>query len=240
MPFRSPKMYSFIFGFHRFVWWPKCTPASSRSFIAIPDNRSSLPLNRLLNWNRLRAPARPYFLRSLTRESDVSSPSFFNCLRSSALNSTSAREMPRRTAPAWPFTPPPATVARMSNLLAGLGQQQRPPHLRAQRIGREVVVELAVVDGDGAGAGTEEHAGGGCLAAAGCVVFDAGQVTRPRFSVVAGRRADAPRPRRPSACGTSRRPSSSSGSMPRTASSIRRIGWRFRTSTARSSRRPPS
>src|SRR5687768_6607235 len=36
MPFRSPKMYSFIFGFHRFVWWPKCTPASSRSFIAIP------------------------------------------------------------------------------------------------------------------------------------------------------------------------------------------------------------
>src|SRR3977135_3323715 len=30
-------MYSFIFGFHRFVWWPKCTPASSRSFIAIPD-----------------------------------------------------------------------------------------------------------------------------------------------------------------------------------------------------------
>ena len=23
--------------------------------------------------------------------------------------------MPRRTAPAWPFTPPPATVARMSN-----------------------------------------------------------------------------------------------------------------------------
>src|SRR4026207_1255975 len=36
MPFRSPKMNSFILGFHRFVWWPKCTPASSRSFIAIP------------------------------------------------------------------------------------------------------------------------------------------------------------------------------------------------------------
>src|SRR6185436_13256813 len=44
MPFRSPKMNSFIFGFHRFVWWPKCTPASSRSFIAIPDK---LPLFRL-------------------------------------------------------------------------------------------------------------------------------------------------------------------------------------------------
>src|SRR5829696_9071497 len=35
MPLRSPKMYSFIFGFQRFVWWPKCTPASSRSFMAI-------------------------------------------------------------------------------------------------------------------------------------------------------------------------------------------------------------
>src|SRR6185369_13567057 len=35
MPLRSPKMYSFIFGFQRFVWWPKWTPASSRSFIAV-------------------------------------------------------------------------------------------------------------------------------------------------------------------------------------------------------------
>src|SRR5262252_3077360 len=33
MPLRSPKMYFCIFGFHRFVWWPKCTPASSSSFI---------------------------------------------------------------------------------------------------------------------------------------------------------------------------------------------------------------
>src|ERR1051326_8389192 len=28
-------MYGFIFGFHRLVWWPKWTPASSRSFIGI-------------------------------------------------------------------------------------------------------------------------------------------------------------------------------------------------------------
>ena len=35
MPLRSPKMYGFIFGFQRLVWWPKWTPASSRSFIAI-------------------------------------------------------------------------------------------------------------------------------------------------------------------------------------------------------------
>jgi hypothetical protein len=29
-------MYAFIFGFQRFVWWPKWTPASSRSFNAMP------------------------------------------------------------------------------------------------------------------------------------------------------------------------------------------------------------
>ena len=36
----------------------------------------------------------PYFLRSLTRESRVSRPSFFSAWRSSALNSHSARAMP--------------------------------------------------------------------------------------------------------------------------------------------------
>src|ERR1700674_5861557 len=35
IPLRSPKIYSFIFGFQRRVWWPKCTPASSNSFIVI-------------------------------------------------------------------------------------------------------------------------------------------------------------------------------------------------------------
>src|SRR5688572_7664590 len=29
-------MYCFIFGFHRFVWCPKWTPASSKSFNAMP------------------------------------------------------------------------------------------------------------------------------------------------------------------------------------------------------------
>src|SRR5262245_37962084 len=35
MPFRSMKMNFFICGFHRRVWCPKCTPASSRSFMVI-------------------------------------------------------------------------------------------------------------------------------------------------------------------------------------------------------------
>src|SRR5262249_54963272 len=78
---------------------------------------SSVPY-RLLNWKRLRAPAMPYFLRSLARASRVRRPSVLSCFRSSALYSTSARGMPRRTAPAWPDTPPPATVASTSNLSA--------------------------------------------------------------------------------------------------------------------------
>src|SRR5262249_44858558 len=47
MPFRSPKMYSFIFGFQRFVWCPKWTPASSRSVIAVTAKLP--PFSILLN-----------------------------------------------------------------------------------------------------------------------------------------------------------------------------------------------
>src|SRR5262247_3110606 len=47
MPFRAPKMYGFIFGFQRLVWWPKCTPASRRFFIVTSvirgAGRSTLP-----------------------------------------------------------------------------------------------------------------------------------------------------------------------------------------------------
>src|SRR2546428_7731444 len=45
MPLRSPKMYFCIFGFQRLVWWPKCTPASSSSFIvkAAMDPPSVVP-----------------------------------------------------------------------------------------------------------------------------------------------------------------------------------------------------
>ena len=181
MPFRSPKMYSFIFGFQRFVWWPKCTPASSRSFIAIaakcppllgpackPDSYQPY---RLLNWKRLRAPAIPYFLRSLARASRVSRPSSFSRLRSSALYSTSARAMPSRTRARLARHAAAGHGRQDVELVGGFGQQQRPANLRAQRFGREERVERPVVDADGPGAGAEKHAGGGCLAAPGSVVL---------------------------------------------------------------------
>ena len=49
---------------------------------------------RLLNWKRLRAPERPYFLRSTMRASRVTKPACFNALRHSPLNKMSARVMP--------------------------------------------------------------------------------------------------------------------------------------------------
>src|SRR5437773_2746579 len=132
MPEGSAKMKRRILGFHRRVWCPKWTPASSRSCnwgCAMPtfpgssaaalisratpvhrgpnagssgvrvacemrfrlsvlglrsprldpaadstENRQPMTDYRLENWNRLRAPARPGFLRSTARGSRVSTP----------------------------------------------------------------------------------------------------------------------------------------------------------------------
>src|SRR5579862_9691465 len=56
-------MYSFIFGFQRFVWWPKCTPASSRSCIAIAKQPPSLTLTELEALARSRHAVLLAFLR---------------------------------------------------------------------------------------------------------------------------------------------------------------------------------
>src|SRR5260370_10646950 len=61
---------------------------------------------RLLYWNRLRAPGWPYFLRSLMRESRVSNPSALSTGRRLASAVSNARAKPCRTAPAWPLAPP--------------------------------------------------------------------------------------------------------------------------------------
>jgi len=71
--------------------------------------------------------------------------------------------------------PAPGHRRQDVELLAGLGELQRTPDLHAQRIGREVVLELSVVDGDGHNEGAKEHAGCGSFASTCGVVFDAGQ-----------------------------------------------------------------
>jgi hypothetical protein len=55
---------------------------------------------RFENWNERRAFARPYFLRSTTRESRVRKPPFFRTPRSSGSKLVSAFDRPWRTAPA--------------------------------------------------------------------------------------------------------------------------------------------
>jgi hypothetical protein len=72
----------------------------------------------LLNWNRLRAPFWPYFLRSLPRGSRETIPAALSCFRNSTLKTIRARAMPIFTASAWPFTPPPETVASTLNVPA--------------------------------------------------------------------------------------------------------------------------
>src|SRR6185437_7686366 len=69
MPLRSPKMYCFIFGFQRFVWWPKCTPASSSSFIVIAAKLP--PLTPTLPFTELEALARPRHAVLLERQPQI-------------------------------------------------------------------------------------------------------------------------------------------------------------------------
>ena len=98
-----------------------------------------------------------------------------SCLRSSALYSTR-----RAQCPAGPRRPDHSRRRRRRcedvELLTGFGQQQRTTNERPQRIGREVLVELAMINSNGALAGAKENSGGGRFAAARCVVFDVCQL----------------------------------------------------------------
>src|ERR671912_2311345 len=174
MPFRSPKMNSFIFGFHRFVWWPKCTPASSRSFIETPGKVPPF----LLTFTELEALARarqPVLLAFLDarvgREQTVLLQLFAQF----------AVEFHKRPGDAQPhctgLAVHPTTGHRRQDveLFPCFGHEERPPHLHAQRVGGEEAVELSVVDGDGPGSGAKKHAGGRCLPAACSVVLDVRQ-----------------------------------------------------------------
>src|SRR5579864_6233574 len=95
------------------------TNSAPNSALATPrmpsvPNRSPTIGYRLEYWGALRAFFRPYFLLSFSRASRVSRPAFLSVARSSGLSATSERVIPRRMAPAWPDTPPPAMVASMS------------------------------------------------------------------------------------------------------------------------------
>src|SRR5579884_2860768 len=63
-------MYSFILGFHRRVWWPKCTPASRNSFIVIfdkspPTLENQGPSSARVFQSRARANCQPVSILAL-------------------------------------------------------------------------------------------------------------------------------------------------------------------------------
>src|SRR5688500_13538754 len=141
MPFRSPKMYSFIFGFHRFVWWPKCTPASNRSFIAIPDN-SSLPCSvATLAFTELETLARAsetVLLPLLDARVGRQQPVLLQCPGELGVehHESPGDAQPNRTGLTIHAT---AGHGRENvELVAVLGEHERPPYLHAQRVGGEV------------------------------------------------------------------------------------------------------
>src|SRR5258705_386179 len=175
MPFRSSKMYSFIFGFQRFVWWPKCTPASRRSFIAIPGNSSSFSL-AFAELEALARASHSVFLAFLDARVRCQQPVLLQLL---AELRVVLDESPRDRQPHGARLPVDTAAGDRREdieLLPRLREEQGPADLRPQRVGREVLIEFPVVDGDGALAGAEENASGRRLAATGCVIFDACQL----------------------------------------------------------------
>src|SRR4051812_25308452 len=158
MPFRSPKMNSFIFGFHRLVWWPKCTPASSRSFIAIPDKCFSFSFRlppeatrlTLAELEALAGAGQTVLLPFLDARVGRQQPVLLQLLPEFRI------ELDERTRDAKAnrarLAVDAATGHRRQDveLVRHLRQRERTPDVHPQRVGGEVVRELAVVDGDGA------------------------------------------------------------------------------------------
>ena len=144
---------------------------------------TSMTHYRLLNWNRFRAPAMPYFLRSFARASRVSKPFFLQPRpvlgvqldeRAGDAETNGARLSGDAAA---------GHRAEHVELVGVFGQLQRLDHLHPQRFGGEVVGELALVDGDGAGAGPEEDARRRFLAAPGSVKLSYSQSYATSYAV---------------------------------------------------------
>src|SRR5688572_9988119 len=141
MPFRSPKMNGFIFGFHRFVWWPKWTPASSRSFVAIPDKfpPSCLALAEL---EALARASQPVLLALLHPRVGSEEPVL---LESPAQLDVVAAE---RAGDAEPHRAGLAVDAAAGHggehveALAGLGEDQWAAYVHAELLGGEELLEL--------------------------------------------------------------------------------------------------
>src|SRR5687768_530165 len=196
MPFRSPKMYGFILGFQRLVWWPKCTPASSSSFVAIPG-KIPPPRLTLAELEALARPSQTVLLPFLHTRIRRQQPVFLQQLAVVGVERDQRAGDAQAHRAGLPVDAAAGHRGQHVELFSRLGDRERPLDLGAKRLGREEVLELAMVDGDGAGSGTKEDARGRRLAATCCVMFSTGQAIRPRWTWVAAPRGDDPPSRRP-------------------------------------------
>src|SRR3990167_5423704 len=186
MPFRSPKMYSFIFGFQRLVWWPKCTPASSRSFIAIPANsppfKVRLKPDTPLAFTELEAFPRSrhaVLLAFLGPRVARQQPFVLQLLAQlEVVFDQRARDAESHGA-CLPRDPAAGHGRQNIELVGGFREHERLANLGTERFGGEERVEGFVVDVDGPCTGPEKNAGGRCLASSGSVILHCCHVTRP-------------------------------------------------------------
>src|SRR5215510_4166983 len=168
MPFRSPKMYSFIFGFHRLVWWPKWTPASSNSVIAIAAKNPPSKKASRLPFAELEALARAshaVLLALLGARIARQQPLGLELLAQLAVVFDECPCDAESQGPRLSRHAAAGDRREHVELIGGLGQHERRLDLRAQRFGRKERIERFAVDGDRPRSGAEEHAGGGCLPA---------------------------------------------------------------------------
>src|SRR3989338_1492885 len=167
MPLRSPKMYSFIFGFQRRVWWPKWTPASSSSFMV------SVATGRLLTFRPLEALARSLLAVLLALlhprvagEEAAAAELGFQLGVGQGQGPRQAH--PHRARLAGAAAAADADVGVV--LVGGADEAKRLAGMLPPGVAHKKLVELAPVHPDLAGARAQGDAGHGSLAAPGAVV----------------------------------------------------------------------
>src|SRR6516164_2317433 len=150
-------MYGFIFGFQRFVWCPKWTPASSRSFNAIPFK---VPPN--LSFTELEALARALLavLLAFLDARVARQEALFLELRTQL--DVVFHERARDAEPERAGLPGDASARDRREhveLVGRLGYGQRPLDLGAKRFGGEGLFDGFVIDRQGSAARSQKNAG---------------------------------------------------------------------------------
>src|SRR3954470_17827780 len=173
-------MYCFIFGFQRLVWCPKWTPASSRSFNAIPFKVPPLltvpvPAIPALPFAELEALARallPVLLAFLDARVARQEPFLLEPRPELEVVLDQRARDAEAQRPRLPGDAAARDRGQHVELVSRLGDGERLLDLVAVGFGGEGLLERLAVDRQGAGARPEEHAGGRCLAPSGAVVLD--------------------------------------------------------------------